>query len=159
MAPGHLQQQQELLKQPQMMLQGAPSHCEGVAHPCHSTMGRAQPQGTSRLTDTLLACISTTFLTEAQAGRSEAKLQSSKNFFFQDHSHLTYALEKGFLAAHGLRAQAPLSTTLPAPRNSPPGPRSSWPLVTHPHGRDFCSSSCTVLSQRQALHSCLGLTC
>lgn len=27
----------------------------------------------------------------------------------------------------------------------------------HPHSQDFCPSSCTVLSQRQTLHGCLGL--
>lgn len=59
----------------------------------------------------------------------------------------------------GLQAQAPSSTTLLAPRNSSPGTHNSWPSLTQPHGEDFCSSSCTPLSQRQTLHCCLRLTC
>lgn len=52
---------------------GTPSRCEGMAHPCHSTTGRAQPQRTSRLVTTLLACISTAVLTEPWAGGRETK--------------------------------------------------------------------------------------
>lgn len=56
----------------------------------------------SRLIATLLACISTTVITEAQEGGSEAK--HPPRTFIQDHSHLTYALEKGFLTDHALQA-------------------------------------------------------
>lgn len=157
MAPGHLQQQQELLKQPQIMLQGLLLAVRAWLIP-------ATPQW-AELSLKERAGSSPHFSPAPQPrfsqnrGQVEGKPSVLQELFFQDHSHLTYILEKGFLADQGLQAQAPLSTTLSTPRNSSLGPRSSWPLVTQPHSQDFCSSSCTVPSQRQALHGCLGLTC
>lgn len=67
---------------------GTPSHREGMAHPCRSTTGRAQPQTTSRLLATPLARISTKFLTEARAGGREAKRPPTTFFSRSSTSHV-----------------------------------------------------------------------
>lgn len=123
--PGHLQQQQELLKHPQIMLKRLLLTARAwliPVTPQWAELGLKERAGSlPHFSPASQPCFS------QKQGQVEVKPSILQELLFQDHSHLTHVLQKGFLTDHGLQAQAPLSTTFPTPRNPSPRPRNSWP--------------------------------
>lgn len=116
-----------------------------MAYPCHSTMGQAQPQRTSRLVATLLTRISTTFLTKAEAGGSEAKCPPRTSFLKIIHISHTGSRRASSLTMAG-KHKHPYQQHSPLPETPSLGPHNLQSLVTHP------SQPRLLLQQQHSFH-------